>query len=222
MLTKTEGSFALIFSILVVFELISGSTEALTQIHFFIKPAILISLIIFFWRQCGHLASKTRNLTLLALVFSLFGDVLLLFVDRSANFFMSGLVSFLLAHVMYILVFIMKRNTSKKATPFITILLLYALGLFYLLKDGLGGMLIPVLVYMSVILTMATTAFLRKGSVNNKSYILVFIGAILFMVSDSLLALNKFYMPLPFSNISIMLTYAIAQLFIVFGIKKQS
>jgi uncharacterized membrane protein YhhN len=93
--------------------------------------------------------------------------------------------------------------------------------MFYFLKDGLHDMLIPVMVYMFVILLMATTAFLRKGIVNNLSYTLVFVGAIFFMISDSLLALNKFHEPLPFSNISIMLTYSIAQYLIVLGILKQ-
>ena len=61
---------------------------------------------------------------------------------------------------------------------------------------------------------------MRKGIVNSSSYNLVFIGAIFFMISDSILALNKFYQPIPFSNISIMLTYALAQYLIVLGILK--
>lgn len=92
--------------------------------------------------------------------------------------------------------------------------------LFYVMFDGLGDMLYPVTVYMLVILTMAVTAFLRQGKVLPISYTLVFLGALLFMLSDSILALNKFYKPLPLSNISIMLTYALAQYFIVLGLLK--
>jgi uncharacterized membrane protein YhhN len=58
--------------------------------------------------------------------------------------------------------------------------------------------------------------------VNNISYKLVAIGAILFVISDSLLALNKFYVPFYFADISIIFTYGLAQLFIVLGLKKQS
>ena len=82
--------------------------------------------------------------------------------------------------------------------------------------------MIPVILYMVVILTMATMAFLRQGSVNNLSFNLVVIGAILFLISDSLLALNKFHSPFSFADISIIFTYGLAQLFIVLGIKKQS
>ena len=92
--------------------------------------------------------------------------------------------------------------------------------MFYGLKDGLGEMLIPVLIYMLVILTMAITAFWRNNSVGKWSYALVFFGALFFMMSDSLLAINKFHTALPLSNVSIMLTYALAQFLIVFGILK--
>ncbi len=220
MLTKTEKSFSVLFFIIVIVELVFGSTESLSQLHYFSKPLILIALIVFFYKQSKHLNKSIRVITLLALMFSLIGDVLLMFVNKSANFFMSGLVAFLIAHIMYISVFYKSRNKTANKLPIIVILLIYASGLFYFLIDGLGEMLIPVLLYLLVILTMATTAFIRKRS-NKDSYKLVFIGAVFFMISDSLLALNKFYEPLPFSNISIILTYALAQYLIVLGILKQ-
>lgn len=220
MLTKTEKSFSILFFIIVIAELIFGSVENLSQYHYFTKPLILISLIVFFYKQSKHLNKRTRNITLLALVFSLAGDVLLMFVSKSANFFLSGLGAFLLAHIMYVLVFLKSRNKAANSLPIVVILLMYASVIFYFLKDGLGDMLIPVLAYLLVILIMAATAFIRKRS-NIDSYKLVFAGAVFFMISDSLLALNKFYEPLPFSNISIMLTYALAQYLIVLGILKQ-
>ena len=220
MLTKTEKPFSILFFIIVITELFCGSIESLSQFHYFTKPLILVSLIVFFYKQGKHLNKSTRNITLLALVFSLVGDVLLMFVNKSANFFISGLVAFLLAHVMYILVFLKSRNKTANVLPIVVILLIYASGVFYFVKDGLGDMLFPVLAYLLVILVMAATAFLRKRS-NRNSYILIFVGAIFFMISDSLLALNKFYQPLPLSNISIILTYALAQYLIVLGILNQ-
>ena len=121
---------------------------------------------------------------------------------------------------MYILVFLKHRNKTRQPLGFLVVLLVYASFLFYTLYSGLGEMLIPVTIYMLVILTMATSAYLRKGEVNKLSYNFIFAGAILFMISDSLLAVNKFQMPLPLANISIMLTYALAQFLIVLGILK--
>jgi uncharacterized membrane protein YhhN len=83
-------------------------------------------------------------------------------------------------------------------------------------------MLIPVVIYMFVILTMVVTAFLRKGRVSIKNYKWVFIGAILFLISDSLLSVNMFFIPILFANILIMVTYSLAQYFIVLGILKPS
>ena len=221
MLTKSQKNFSLIFAVIVIAELACGSVEGLSNLHYITKPAILIALIIFFINQSNGLDLSAKRLTLLGLALSLIGDVLLMFVDISPHFFTGGLLAFLLAHVMYVLVFLKRRNKKKNAIPFILILLVYSAGLFYLLKDGLGAMLIPVTIYMLVILSMATTAFLRKNIVNSLSYILVFVGAICFMASDSLLALNKFHQPLPLADISIMLTYALAQYLIVLGLLKQ-
>ena len=219
-LTTTEKQFSILFFIIVLFELITGSAEILQTAHYIAKPAIVISLIVLFAKTSVSLSKSIKTFTLLALVFSLLGDVLLMFVDQSPQYFTFGLIAFLLAHMMYIVVFLKHRNPSKSVMGFLIMLLVYASGLFYLLKDGLGEMLVPVIIYMLVILGMATSAFLRKGSVNPLSFKLVFIGALLFIVSDSILALNKFYQPIPLSNISIMVTYALAQYLIVIGILK--
>lgn len=221
-LTKPEKQFALIFSLILLLELICNQFKSLAQWHYLTKPLIVISLLIFFFLQSKTLQKSIRNLMILALLFSLAGDILLMFDEQNPNFFIFGLIAFLLAHVMYIVVYLKHRNTSRQPFAFIIILLVYAAGLFYLLKDDLGDMLIPVMVYMVVILTMATTAYLRKGKVPIQNYNLVFLGAILFLVSDSLLSLNLFYKPIPFANFMIMLTYALAQFFIVLGILKQS
>jgi len=213
--------FSIIYTLILIFELIFDNTESLKSFHYITKPLLVSSLIIFFLKQNLHQDTKTKQLVLSALIFSLLGDIFLMFTETNSLFFTGGLLAFLTAHVMYILVFLKKRNNTKKALQFMLLLLVYAIGLFYFLKDGLGDLFIPVIIYMFVILMMVTTAFLREGSVSKNSYILVFLGAVFFITSDSLLALNKFYSPLPLSGIWIMTTYSIAQLFIVLGLKKQ-
>lgn len=221
MLTKSEKSFVLIYMLIVTLELICSTIETLNTIHYITKPAIVGSLIYFWLKYVHELDRKTKKVTLWALVFSILGDILLMFVDLNPNYFIGGLISFLLAHLMYIKVFYGKCNFQNKVFGFLGMLLIYALVLFYFLKDNLDDMLVPVILYMAVILLMVTMAFLRHGEVGKLSFILVFLGAICFIISDSLLALNKFYKPLAFANFSIMLTYALAQLLIVFGLKKQ-
>jgi len=221
MLTKSEKTFSIIFAIILLAELICDNIESLNSWHYLTKPLILISLIIFFLNQQNNLDTKSKIITLAALLFSLLGDALLMFTNISSNYFIGGLLAFLMAHIMFILVFLRKKNTHKKASFLILFLLIYGAGIFYFLKDGLGELLVPVIVYMMVILTMVITAFLRNESVSKMSYNLVFLGAIFFITSDSLLALNKFYKPFKTAGILIMLTYAIAQYLIVLGLKKQ-
>lgn len=222
MFSPSEKTFSLIFCFIVIAELIFGSIPSLEHFHFASKPAIVGSLLTFFWIKSKTLDKTLRLLITLALLFSLLGDVLLLFIAESPNYFLTGLIAFLIAHIMYVISFLKHRNKTLKPLGFVILLLAYGLGLFYLLKDGLNEMLVPVIIYMIVILSMATTAFLRRGSVSKRSYILVFFGALMFMISDSILALNKFYSPLAYANIYIMLTYAIAQFLIVIGILKLS
>jgi uncharacterized membrane protein YhhN len=221
MQTKLHTSFSVIYFIVVIDTIVCSSIETLMPMYYFTKPAIVTLLVIYFWLQSFHLDNRTRHITLLALIFSLVGDILLMFSDKSPNYFIGGLVAFLLAHLMYISVFLRLRNKATSPLSILVVLVIYAIGMFYFLKDGLGEMLFPILAYILVILAMVVSAFLRKRLGNINSYNLVFAGAILFMISDSLLALNKFSTPLPFSEISIMLTYASAQYLIVLGILNQ-
>nr|WP_321223223.1 lysoplasmalogenase [uncultured Psychroserpens sp.] len=220
MLTTLEKKFCFIYSLIVLIELISGSIDALSILYYVFKPAIVISLLIFFFLKCKSINKSLRLLIILALWFSLAGDILLMFVDKSPNYFLFGLVAFLLAHIMYVIAFLKHRNKALSAYWFMALLMVFAASLFYIIQDGLKEMLVPVIIYMLVILCMSATAYLRKGTVSKLSYTLVFIGALFFLLSDSILALNKFYESLPFSNISIMLTYAIAQFLIILGIVK--
>lgn len=210
--------FATIFIVVVILELFFGSFEQYYLWHYFTKPAIVISLMLFFIFNADHLSFSIKLLTMLGLLFSLWGDVLLLFASNSEGFFIAGLIAFLLAHVMYIFVFIRDRNSKNNIIPLLITLFLYAIVLLWIIKDGLGSLLIPVLVYMGVILVMTVSAFLRKGMVIHRGYVYVCLGAVFFMLSDSLLAVNKFHNPLPLAHVSIMSTYAVAQFLIVLGI----
>jgi len=220
MLSKAEQKFTGIFAIIVIIELICGNFADLATMHYFTKPLIVLSLLIFFFTQSQYIDKTIKILMILGLVFSLIGDVALLFDALNPNYFIIGLASFLLAHVMYVLVFLKQRDKQKSPIGFIVIMLIYAAILYYILKNGLGDLLLPVIIYMIVILSMSTSAFLRHKHHNTISYNCVFIGAVLFMISDSILAVDKFYQPLTLSSISIMLTYALAQYCIVIGILK--
>ena len=198
-----KQKFVIVFAIIVIAELFLMNIESLHTFHYFTKPLMVGSLIAYFIPHSNHLSKQAKYLTILALVFSVIGDM---FLMNSDEFFVHGLIAFLLAHIFYILVFARKGNS--KPIGFVALIAIYGCVIFYVIKDGLDKMMIPVLIYMLVILMMAVFAFRRKGSVPKQSFYLVFIGALFFVFSDSLIALDKFYMPIPFARTGIILTYA--------------
>ena len=214
-----EKVFIIIYSFILITELISTSFSIPEMVHFIAKPLLVISLIIFFINH-DHENTTIKKFVTTALLFSLLGDVLLMFVEIKSSLFIFGLIAFLIAHIMYTLAFSREKNKKLKWLPILSILSVYGIFFFILLSNSLGNLLIPVSIYIIVILTMVLFAYLRKGRVIRKSFLLVFLGALLFLSSDSLLAINKFHTPLAFPNIWIMTTYAYAQLLIVIGVTK--
>jgi uncharacterized membrane protein YhhN len=157
---------------------------------------------------------------LLALAFSWAGDVLLQIDTGGTDLFLPGLTAFLLAHIMYIVIFFGTPGNNgflEKHFYLTFALLLYGVALTGLLWDYLGKLRIPVIFYGIVILTMIAGALNRYYKSERRSYWLVLTGAILFVLSDSLLAVNKFAFPFSFAGLAVMSTYALAQFLIVTG-----
>ncbi|MBL0682248.1 lysoplasmalogenase [Aquimarina mytili] len=213
--------FATVYLIVLICDLVCSSNDEYLHLRFYTKPSIIGSLIIFLFTQRKSMVRSTFRITMLALIFSLFGDIFLLFTQTSQLFFITGLVMFLFAHIMYIVIFFKQRENQRKNRLFSMFTIGYGVILFYVLYPGLEKMLIPVILYMIVILLMSNASFIRSELVSKKSYILVLAGSLFFMLSDSLLAIDMFYTPLPLGNIWIMLTYASAQFLIVYGIMNQ-
>jgi uncharacterized membrane protein YhhN len=159
-----------------------------------------------------------------ALFFSWAGDVALGITRNRETMFMLGLVCFLLTHVLYVIVFIRTPGRNLAINKFfysVIPLLLYGLTLLYVLYHDLGEMKIPVIIYTAVILAMVAAAINRIEKVNRTSFYLVLIGALLFLSSDSMLAIDKFSNPFPFASPLIMLTYIAGQFLIVMGYLRQ-
>ena len=94
---------------------------------------------------------------------------------------------------------------------------LYGIIYFILIKESLGVMLIPVAVYCAVITLMGITAVGRLGRTNRSSFNLVFLGALLFIMSDSVIGLNRFAGPVEHAGPIVMSTYLLAQYLLVKG-----
>lgn len=198
---------------------LSVVTLNLPTLNFVVKPMIMISLAAYYLVN----AKQRSTLFLIAMLFCWLGDVLLLFEPEL--FFMGGLVAFLTGHVLYILCYQQMRSDASpnillgpQKVRFALPIVLAGTGLVVVLYPVLGNLKIPVMIYALVITVMALQALFRFGYTSNKSFALIFVGAILFMISDSLLAINKFLMPIQFASVYIMTTYMVAQYLIVEGV----
>ncbi|MCB0517234.1 MAG: lysoplasmalogenase [Chitinophagales bacterium] len=189
-------------------------------LNYLFKPLIVPSLIFYFFRfrEKNAQAPYVAKVLLAALVCSWLGDIFLLFTGETM--FMAGLAFFLLAHIFYIFLFL---KTATKPTflsqkPWWAVpIVAFAAAMFAYLYPYLHDFTIPVGIYCIALGSMVLAALNRKGCVDGNSFAWVFGGAILFMISDSILAVNKFAQPLPYAEILIMFTYIAAQFSIVQG-----
>jgi len=183
------------------------------------KPLIVITLIFYFLSATWKLENGLMKIIAMALTFSWLGDVILMFESFDKRVFFIGLLAFLFAHLRYVKFFSIVRMGEKiKLKPgLILLVVVYYSGLIYLLFNDLHDMKIPVLVYGVVISVMFLLALHVLFIKNKEAGKLMMLGALLFIVSDSILAINKFYEPFEYAGIAIMLTYGIAQLLITLG-----
>lgn len=178
------------------------------------KPLLMITLALYFISASKGYPSW-RVYVVIALVFSWAGDVFLI----SNDMFIAGLVSFLMAHVFYIIAYHKTGAASGKLRPLDIIkFILFGALLIWTIYPGLGGMLIPVLIYALLLLSMGVWAHKRRGATSATSFTLVATGAILFVISDGLIAVNKFAFEVPAERLLVMSTYITAQYLIVRGL----
>lgn len=216
--------FFWIFILISIAELISQGID-LPTLHSITKPLLMIALIAYYVTAVKK--EEISRIVLLALAFSWLGDVLLMFQSKSELFFIGGLLAFLVAHLYYIFTYkqFMSEDTSRallgvQRFRYSFPIILAGTGLITVLYSHLGGLKIPVIIYALVLVLMVMNALFRFGRTSTSSFAMVFFGATLFMISDSMIAINKFLMPVAYSGFWIMLTYLAAQYLIIEGLLK--
>jgi uncharacterized membrane protein YhhN len=217
---KRKSIYLLVFVMFSVGDLLAAVISN-HQLELICKPLILLSLIGYYMTTV-----ETRSHVFIrALFFSWVGDVLLLFSSRAELFFITGLIAFLISHLLFIQAYRQHRYSNVDKELLGTQKVRYALpivlastGLIVILFNSLGPLQIPVMAYALVLCVMVLTALFRYGRTNSQSFWMVFTGAGLFMISDSMLAMNKFLSPIAGAGFMIMLTYIAAQYLIVNGL----
>ena len=184
----------------------------------FLMPALIAA--VYF-----HPDFTSKKFLLGALIFSWIGDVVLMFQSMNPLFFIGGLIAFLIGHIIYMILFNKeKRSDMPQNSSFIRVgfilIGIYLLIMLTLLFPHLGNMRLPVTVYALTISAMLSTAVIGYSGWESSANDWILRGAILFVLSDSILAFNKFYQPIWLASFFIMVTYLAAQYAIVVGVLK--
>lgn len=187
----------------------------------YIAKPMLMPVLIWYFAVNTSGSSGPRNALIAALLLSWFGDVFLLADKSSGGYFIHGLGSFLAAHLFYIFYFLKVRKMNGVSTPpklgMIVPVVFYGAALFGFVSPFIDDLFVPVAIYATVITTMLA-ASLAAFRFNGETYArLTIAGTALFVVSDSILAINRFVDPIPFGGPLVMLTYAAAQFLITEG-----
>ncbi len=215
-----QGRISMTEALLLESAALATATAALgfVELHRIFKPLSMLIAIVFVVASAGYMRATGRFgiFLLLALGFSLAGDVFLMF----PGYFIPGLVSFLIAHLAYIALFRQGQAWFPSRRALAITLGLGAAMYAFLWQGGLPPALrIPVAAYVVVIALMAAQAIGRATVLHSgpqgRAAIGVAVGAGFFMLSDSLLAINKFVSPLPMAQVWVLSTYYAAQILIV-------
>ena len=184
------------------------------RLHYATKPLATALIIAVAAVAPAPVPAAYKWLVLAGLAFSLLGDIALMFPDK---WFQAGLVAFLAAQVLYIMAFKPQPGHSLSPMTFLPFAL-YGLLMFFLLAPHLGPLKVPVFVYIAAITTMAGFAAARYVDLGGTKPLLAFAGAVLFLVSDSVLAYDRFARKIPGARILVLGTYFPAQLLIALSV----
>lgn len=182
-------------------------------LHWLCKPLATALIFALAWCARPMLSLHYRRWICTGIAFSLLGDVLLMLPQ---DLFVPGLVAFLFGHVCFLTAFL--GDSRFAARPWLLFASLgYGAVNLYLLWDSIGATLrVPVIVYVLVLASMGGQALVRarvfapRGDAQSGSARGAAVGALLFMLSDSLLAWNRFHAAIPLSNLWVLTTYYLA------------
>lgn len=186
-----------------------------------------------FWRYMHYLTKPTATLLLLCailnaprlisknygfaiaigLAFAAAGDF---FLMLPGDYFLAGLVCFLITHCVYIYALCRKARFGEHKLVLVVFAALSIAIIAGLWTSIPSAMKIPVVIYASAIGLMGAQAFSRALSTAPETIVhysawLAAVGGLFFMLSDTLLAFNRFHSPIPLSGLWVLGTYYAAQ-----------
>lgn len=204
-MTTVLSISALLSAVVAIFAKMRGND----LLQYVFKPLTMLAVISLAIFNVSSPPTFYQKTIIVGLVFSTVGDIFLINAKR----FVQGLMSFLLAHVCFIIAFFSTPNL-----PAAIFYLAYVIFFLAILWKYLGNLKIPVIVYSFALALMSWFALSRYFELNEQKSLFAFVGSVSFVVSDSLLAFNKFKSSFPLGEILILSTYFVAQWLIALSV----
>ena len=198
-------------------------SEEYRMVEYISKALFLPSLMLYLYVQSNPFHKSGNLLVMIGLLGSFLGDVFLI----SNALFIIGMIAFMMTHIFNIIFFwkiyspFQPRSTKLYISKFV--LVSFCIFIYFQLKDSMGALIYPILIYMilicsSALMTVHISNYKPTKTIANKFWIP---GMLFFVISDTVLAFNKFdwsiHSPIPNIGLLIMLTYGLAQLLLVKG-----
>lgn len=213
--------FTILFVTITILEII-GDELAIRFLHYGCKPLIMLSLLAWSWANRQRVGDRVMPVMRLGMLFAWFGDVCLMI--REVDLFSLGLAGFLVMQLCYCLAFrrSMKSPSSlpvrealvRMSLPFVVYAGVFLARLYptFQTNPAFKPLWWPVVAYVACLSAMGLFAALRR-TIPYYGYVLT--GALLFIASDSAIAVQVFLTPFPGDTFFIMATYATAQYLLV-------
>jgi uncharacterized membrane protein YhhN len=182
-------------------------------LHWCCKPLATVLIFALAWRAQPPVSAHYRRWILVGIFFSCCGDV---FLMLPMDLFVPGLLAFLLGHLCFLVAFL--GDSRFAARPFLMLAVLGygAINLLLLWPSIVAPLRVPVIVYVTVLACMAgqaavrARAFAMRGDALAGSAVRAAVGALIFLLSDSLLAWNRFHAPILLADLWVLSTYYLA------------
>lgn len=210
--------FTIVFFVVLLIDVLVKLYCPIYPYRFVSKPFIVLLLLGYYFKNRTGIDKKKHAWMFLGLSSFLIGDLLI--INHTNMVFLGlSLLFFSIGKIFFSFNFSHKNDFDVlRLVPFSIIMFTYAVFLIGIVLNGLKEFLVPALVSFFLSLLMFQFAYLRKGVCSKKSYMYVFIGVMIYIISESMMAIKTFKQDLPFEDFFIMMFYGISMYYIVLGV----
>ncbi len=218
---KRKWSFIGLFLLILLTDLVVKNSDHLLAYRILSKPAVILSLLLYYYFNSLSFERDTKFPMFCSLILLVIGDICFLAFDNDI-FFNVGFVAFMVANFFYFKAFLTNTDFNfKLLIPFWILCGVYFFVMLSYLYINIDLYLMPIMIFFIIMVSMANVALMRYKMVNNYSFYLVFIGTLFYLYSISLIAFDKFDMPVTYQYTLEMASYGIGHLLIVLGMLKE-